>query len=213
MHTYLTYNDPGWHNISTYSGGWLANAGSHALDCVQWALGTDDTGPVEVWAEDKRWDAKITYRYANGVLLKLEHPCAPVGLSVPEAAEKPEEPASQFGAIFHGEGGTLVMHRGRFNTKPISISQQPIKESDLRLYHSDHHLQNWLDCIKSRKPTAAGAEIGHRSCTLCHLGNIARWTGRRLRWDPVQETFPSDAEANAYLERPQRIGFELPNPV
>lgn len=210
MNIYLTYNDPGWHNITTYSGGWLCNAGSHALDCVQWALGTDDTGPVEVWAEDKAWNAKITYRYANGTLLKLEQSSAPMGLKVPGKPEEPEERASEFGAIFYGEKGTLIMHRGRFNTKPIAISQEPIHNGDLRLYHSDHHLQNWLDGIRTRKPCVATEEIGHRSCSVCHLGNIARWTGRKLTWDPVRECFPGDAEANSYLERPQRRGFELP---
>jgi hypothetical protein len=53
-------------------------------------------------------------------------------------------------------------------------------------------------------------EIGHRTATACHIGNIARWLGRRLRWDPVQETFVGDDEANAMLSRPMRAPWELP---
>jgi hypothetical protein len=71
---YLTYNNPGWHNLREYSGGNLANFGSHALDIVQWGLGTDDTGPVEVWAESAHPSARLTYRYANGVKLYLGFP-------------------------------------------------------------------------------------------------------------------------------------------
>jgi len=107
----------------------------------------------------------------------------------------------------------LAMHRGRFNTKPIAISQEPIRDSDNHLYKSDNHLQNWIDCIHSRRPTAADVEIGHRTCTLCHLANIARRTGRRLRWAPQQEVFPDDREANALLERPQRAPYQLPKEI
>ena len=213
MNVYLTYNTPGWHNIRRFSGGWTANAGSHALDMVQWALGTDDSGPVEVWAEGKSFDAPVTFRYAEGVILKLAHSSTPMGVSGFTAAEEPEDQAPVFGAIFHGEKGTMIMHRGRFNTKPIALSKEPIGESDLHLYKSDHHFQNWIDSIKSRQKPAADIEIGQRTCTICHLANIARWTGRRLRWDPKAEVFAGDEGANAYLERPRRAPYQLPDPV
>ena len=210
MHVYLTYNDPGWHNIQTYSGGWLANAGSHALDMVQWALGADEGGPVEVWAEKQSFEAKVALRYANGVLLKLEQ----TGDADARLAKEPRsEWASAFGGIFYGNAGVLVMHRGRFNTKPISISQQPIGENDVDLYRSDHHVQNWIDCMRSRRLPAADVEIGHRTCTVCHLANIARWTGRRLQWDPSQELFPGDQEANALLKRTQHAPYQLPKVI
>ena len=210
MHVYRTYHEPGWHNIRRFSNGWTANAGSHALDMVQWALGTDETGPVEVWAEGKTNDAPVTFRYADGVLLKLAHSSTPMGTSGYDSGETPEDPAPVFGAIFHGEKGTMVMHRGRFNTKPIALSKEPIGESDLHLFKSDHHFQNWIDSIKSREKPAADIEIGHRTCTICQLANIARWTGRRLKWDPKAETFVGDAGADAYLEREQRAGYRMP---
>lgn len=207
MRIYLTYNNPGWHNLQTYSGGWLANAGSHSLDMVQWALGADDSGPVEVWAEKRSFQSKVTLRYANDVLVKLEQG----GDADTRLAKEPGlELASAFGAMFYGDKGFLNMHRGRFNTKPTSIAQEPIRDSDVHLYKSDHHFQNWIDCMRSRRQPAADVEIGHRTCSVCHLANIARWTGRRLRWDPKQELFPGDDEANALLERTQRAPYQLP---
>jgi predicted dehydrogenase len=123
---YLTYNNPGWHGIQTYSGGWLANAGSHALDMVQWALDADGSGPVEVWAEKPSFLSKVTFRYANGVLLKLEQ----AGDADRQLVKSPGlELASCFGAIFYGDKGFLVMHRGRFNTRPISIPRNRSKRA------------------------------------------------------------------------------------
>ncbi len=210
---YRTYINPGWHNLTRYSGGWLNNAGSHALDMVQWALDMDDTGPIEVWAERKSYDSPVTMRYANGVLVKLQHSCAGPGIPPWKSKDEPVDAASQFGAIFVGDKGTLIEHRGRFNTKPIAISQEPIKKTDTHLYNSGHHFQNWINCIKSRERCAADIEIGHRTCTLCHLVNIARQLGRKLRWDPQREIFPDDAEANALLDRPQRAPYQLPETV
>jgi hypothetical protein len=72
------------------------------------------------------------------------------------------------------------------------------------------HIQNWLDCIKSRQRPNADVEIGHRSITICHLLNITRELGRKLHWNPDAERFVDDHEANQLLERPRRAGFELP---
>ncbi len=76
-----------------------------------------------------------------------------------------------------------------------------------------NHILNWLECAKSRAKPVADVAIAHRSVTLGHLGNIARWTGRKLRWDPVQEIFPDDAEANKYLDYERRKPYVLPEHV
>lgn len=210
---YLTYNNPGWHNLREYSGGNLANSGSHALDIVQWGLGTDDTGPVEVWAETAHPSARLTYRYANGVKLHLGFPPELLEKTASGELQEPEEKPSAFGAVFYGERGRLVEHRGRFNTIPIALSQEPLPADAVPLYESRHHFQNWIDCIKSREKPAADVEIGHRACSVCQLGGIARQLGRKLTWDPDKEIFPGDDEANAYLERPQRRPFQLPEVI
>jgi predicted dehydrogenase len=193
---YLTYEKPGWQWIREHSGGLLTNWGAHGLDMVQWALGTDDTGPVEIIPEGNQPNSKVSFRYASGVIVRLNADSDVLG-----------------GGHFIGTEGEMFMNRGKFNTVPIAISQQEIGEGDLRLYHSDDHMQNWLDCIRSRKMPVSDVEVGHRSATLCHLCGIARWLGRPLRWDPEKETFPDDDEANGYLDRPKRAPYQLPDPV
>jgi hypothetical protein len=71
-------------------------------------------------------------------------------------------------------------------------------------------MQDWLDCMRTRKLPLADVEIGHRSVTVCHLANITRRLGRKLRWDSQAERFIGDEEANGLLSRPRRKGYELP---
>ena len=80
----------------------------------------------------------------------------------------------------------------------------------MRLYVSNDHMGNFVDCVRSRKPTICPAEVGHRSVTVCHLGNISlRLGGRRLEWDPEKEQFKGDEEANRMLNRPMRAPWKL----
>jgi predicted dehydrogenase len=196
MHVYLTYNDPGWQRLREYSGGLMTNWGAHGLDMVQWALGTDETGPVEIVPHGHEFNSQVSFRYADGVVVKLQTDSRVLG-----------------GGHFIGEKGELIMTRGKFHTVPIRISQEPLTHADVRLYQSDNHLQNFIDCIKSRQRCVADVEIGHRTATICHLAGIARQLGRPLRWDPEKETFPGDDEANGYLDRPKRKPYQLPDPV
>ena len=109
-----------------------------------------------------------------------------------------------------GEKGKFTLDRGRISSDPEDLALEIMKRRP-RGYDSGH-VSNWLACIKTRKAPNAGVEIGHRSATVCHLGNIARWVGRKLQWDPVKETF-DDPEANQYLDRARREGYELPKQV
>jgi predicted dehydrogenase len=204
--------NPGWMSFRTYSNGEMAGWGAHGLDQVQCALGMDDTGPIEVWTEGPKFDPptytmpesrkrgdkicsqpKIFYRYAGDIVMELGD--GPSG-----------------GGRFYGEKGTLSIDIGKYSVDPASLVTEKVKPDKLAVIRHKH-VQNWLDCIKSRKKPIADVEIGHRSATVCHLGNIARWTGRRLRWDPVKEVFPDDAEANDYLDRQRRKPYELPETV
>jgi predicted dehydrogenase len=204
---------PGWISFRSFSGGEMTGWGAHGLDQIQWALGMDESGPVELWTEGPKFDPptytqpesrsrgekrcgtpKVFFRYAGDVVVELGN--GPAG-----------------GAVFVGEKGTITIDRGRCSSDPPEIAKEPIREGEVRLARSDNHVQNWLDCIKSRQQPVADVEIGHRSATLCHLGNIARWAGRRLRWDPAKEVFPDDADANAWLDRPRRKPYELPETI
>jgi hypothetical protein len=210
---YAPRAQPGWISFRPYSGGEMTGWGAHGLDQIQWALGMDESGPVEIWTEGTPFDPPtytepegrgrgeqacrkpmIFYRYAGGVTLKLDN-------------------GNPGGAIFIGDKGKIEIFRGRVTSNPDGIVKEPIRDDEIHLYESGNHMQNWIDCIKSRKRPICDVEIGHRSSTVCHLGNIARWLGRPLRWDPVKEEFPGDAEANQYVDRPRRKGYELPETV
>jgi predicted dehydrogenase len=202
--------NPGWISFRPWSGGEVTGWGSHGLDQIQWALGTDETGPVEIWTEGGKFAPptythpesrargeklcsvpKVCYRYANGVVVRLEN--GPPG-----------------GAIFRGELGTMTIDRGRYVVEPRDLVEQPEGKGPARI---DVHMQNWLDCIRSRQRPAADVEIGHRTATICHLINIARELGRPLRWDPVKEQFIDDPEANGLLDRSRRAPYTLPEKI
>ncbi|HZT82126.1 MAG TPA: gfo/Idh/MocA family oxidoreductase, partial [Gemmataceae bacterium] len=80
---------------------------------------------------------------------------------------------------------------------------------DLRAYPSDNHRRNWIECIKARRETICPAEVGHRSATVCLLGNIGYWLRRPLRWDPAKERFVDDEEANKLVSREMRAPWKL----
>lgn len=205
--------NPGWISFRPWSGGEVTGWGTHGLDQIQWALGTDETGPVELWTEGGKFQPptytqpesrergdrlcsvpRVCYRYANGIVVRLEN--GPPG-----------------GAIFRGEHGTITIDRGKFTVDPPELGKEPLGPDAIRLYRSNNHLQNWLDCIRTRQRPVADAEIGHRTATICHLINIARELGRPLRWDPEKEEFVDDPEANALLDRPRRPPYTLPETI
>lgn len=182
-------NEAGWISFRPYSGGEMTGWGAHGLDIIQWAMGMDESGPVEVWPEGEGLKCPVSFRYADGALVMLDDK-GPGG-----------------GALFEGESGKILVDRGKYETTPKELAEALIKDGDVRLYQSDDHMANWAQCIRSRNLSVADVEIGHRTATMCHLGNIARWTGRKLRWDPEKESFVDDADANTYLERPMRAPY------
>ena len=196
----------GWMRWRDFAGGEMTNWGAHGVDQIQWALGMDGTGPVEVTPLSAGPNGQVMMRYANGVEVHyvLESGKGPMG-----------------GAIFIGEKGKLEINRNKFTSNPPEIAEALRKKLDvdeeerkwsdnLALWQARWHMQDWLDCIRSRKRPVADVEIGHRSVSVCHLANIARAAARPLRWNPVQEQFIDDQQANSYLDRPRRAEFELP---
>jgi predicted dehydrogenase len=179
---------------------------AHSLDMVQYALGADDTGPVEFWpVEGKDMNARIDFRYANGVEVQSKHP---------GTWKKPLR-GPYLGGIFIGERCKIEINRNKFTTNPPDFVQNPPDPKLAAKWEGDGwvaqgHIENWFDCIKSRAKPNADVEIGHRTVTVGHLINIAREVGRKLRWDPVKEQILDDPEANALLDRPRRKGWELP---
>lgn len=190
-----------WMQWRSYSGGEMTNWGAHGCDQIQWALGMSLTGPVEIWPTGPGPNGKVRMRYANGVVVRYEQEGGPMG-----------------GGIFVGEDCKIEINRNKFTTNPPDFVKDRPDPAVAKAWEGPGwiarpHIQNWLDCIRTRERPNADVEIGHRSITVCHLANIVRELGRRLRWDPDKEVFVDDEEANCYLDRPRRKGFELPNPV
>jgi predicted dehydrogenase len=186
-----------------YSGGQMTNWGAHHLDIVQWALGMDASGPVEATATaeydpQKRYEVPetfhITYRYANGTVVE----CNSGGNKF------------KMGARFEGEKGVIYVNRGALESEPDEILEEPLKDGDVRLYTSKNHHQNWLDCIKSRKDPICDVDIGHHSAIVCHLGNIAVRSGKKVRWDPAREEIVGDADLAKWTTKAYRAPWKLP---
>jgi hypothetical protein len=202
----------------------MTNWGAHSIDMVQYALGMDHTGPVEVWPEielldevekeiDDRWHDKtpplgtledkrmdrmrfcpVSMCYASGTVMRFD----------PSIGE----------IIFHGERGKLFMSRNNYRTEPAGLAPPIDAREQARWKGEGHvarpHLANWIDAIQTRSVPNAPIEIGHRTATVCHLGSIVREIGRPMRWNPQDERFENDDEANRLLSRSRRKGFELP---
>ena len=111
--------------------------------------------------------------------------------------------------IFYGDEGFMMIDRDGYR---VFYRDQKGPSSQRTWVDQGRHYQNFIDCVKSRKHEELIADIeeGHYSSLLCHLGNIAYFTGRRLEFDSSSETFPSDSQANELLYRQYRAGFELP---
>ena len=187
----------GWMGWRDYSGGEMTNWGAHGIDQIQWALGKDGTGPTELWPDGDK--GIIAMKYADGTQVRFEREGAPMG-----------------GAVFIGSECKMEINRNRFATNPAGFVKDPPDPAaqDAKWegegWIARPHIQNWLDCIKTRKLPNADVEIGHRSISVCHLVNITRDLNRKLQWDPEKEQFVGDDEANKLVDRPRRAGFELP---
>ncbi len=196
-----------------YSGGRISDWGAHLIDLAQWAMDNQETGPVEVagtgkfpprdaiWNTAEEFD--LLYRYANGVTMQ-------VWSEVP--ALKFE--GSEGWVMFRGWRAPLRASNPRILTvdippeKQLSHPRVIIKRQDE--LHGGEHL-NFTDAIRLGTPTYAPAEVGHRTATISHLGNIAMQVGRKLSWDPITERINDDDQANQMLSREQRDPWRIEN--
>ena len=183
--------------IREYSGGQTTNFGAHSNDIVQWALGMDDTGPVEFSDRGSEFPPagdlfntaiKVNFRarYANGVELDC-------------FTDK-----RSFGARFEGTDGWLFVNGKDIEASSPAIKDAVIGPNEPRLPVSENHYRNFIDCVKSRQEPIEPVEVGHRTASLCHLGNIAMLLKRPIKWDPKKEEIVGDAEASRLLAPPLR---------
>ncbi len=211
----------GWDLWREYSGHIMTNWGAHHVDMVQYALGMDESGPVEIWPEPEllkpsladAWIAKTPPlgSYMHGLEDRMRF--CPVAMKYANGTTMRFDPTVKE-TVFHGERGKLHLSRNDYWTEPNDLAPPPDAEQQQLWSGAGHvarpHLQNWLDAVRARTEPNAPIEVGHRTATVCHLANLARELRRRLQWDPVKERFVGDDAANRLLSRPRRKGFELP---
>ncbi|WP_439627930.1 Gfo/Idh/MocA family protein [Gemmata sp.] len=190
---------PAWRNYQEYAGGAMADMGAHHFDIAQWAMGMDKSGPVEVVPPENPKSGKgLRFVYASGVVM------------VHNEFEKDKDGKEiKADCVFEGTEGTILVSRGGISSISPDILKTPIAEGDKHVYPSTSHHGNWLECVTSGKETICTAETGHRSATICHLGNIGYRLGRKLTWDPAKETFANDDAANKELSREPRAKWKV----
>ncbi|HEY1495919.1 MAG TPA: Gfo/Idh/MocA family oxidoreductase [Candidatus Solibacter sp.] len=194
------YDRPGWLRCEQFGAGMITGWGAHHIDIAHWAMDVEQSGPIAIAANAEfpksgLWDVHGAFHarldYANGVAVYISEKY-PTGVK------------------FLGDDGWLWVTRGAvIGASDPRILRDGIKPGEIHLHESpknDHHL-DWLTSVQTRKPNAAPAEIGHRSCSACLLAHAGMKLGRPLKWDPAKESFVNDAAANALLARGQRAPY------
>jgi len=183
---------------------------SHSADVIQYALGMEESGPVEFIHPGTGEFPTMTCRYANGTLLHLVDHWGMVKTlykAVPATARL----AGNFGGVFVGEKGwvTSMTTGGDIEGAPEGIFEQmKLKTRHVNPGENNHHA-NWFECIRTRQKPNCSEEIGHRGASLGHLTIIAYRLGRSLKWDPVKEQFLNDEAANRLLSRGMRAPWRI----
>jgi Oxidoreductase family, C-terminal alpha/beta domain/Oxidoreductase family, NAD-binding Rossmann fold len=207
----------GAYHIYDYALGFIAGWGAHPLDLLQWGLNTDHTAPVkyegtgkiaEGGLADTIWTWDVHFEYAHGVPTRFM------------SADVAKEPISGYlptsrpeGTTFFGGEGWVSVSRGActFNLKGrmVDFTQFVFRKNDERVYSGDSQARNFIDCMKSRRPTVNPFESAIRSDTISHLSDIAIRKRRTVRYDPQHERIIDDADASAMLDRPTRQPYVL----
>ncbi|MDF2157683.1 Gfo/Idh/MocA family oxidoreductase [Algoriphagus sp. CAU 1675] len=211
VHPQNDYSRPGWLRHENYGAGMITGWGQHHFDSAAWGMDTELTGPRYIQAvadfpKSGFWnvhgDFMVKAEYENGVTM-LTSGGYPNGIR------------------YEGTEGWIWVSRGSYvasssdpvaqsnNAKALDASdprilQSEIGENEIRLTRSTEHHGNWLDAIQGKGTLLSPVEIGHRACSVCLVTHIAMKLGRKLEWNPTQEVFVNDVEANSYLSRPQR---------
>ncbi|REJ73334.1 MAG: gfo/Idh/MocA family oxidoreductase [Planctomycetota bacterium] len=200
-----------------YSGGKMTDWGAHHVDIAQWAIDQSgpDQGPVSVegtsehpvpfengWpTQEDRYNTAtkfdVTVMFPNGVEMHI-------------VSESPDGN----GILFEGTEGRFHVSRGALKGKPVEdLEANPLPDGAIQEVYGGkepgNHMQNFMDCVKSRETPISDVWSHHRAMTTCHLANIAIRLDRRLEWDPVEQQIIGDSGANQWQTREQRKGYEI----
>jgi len=185
----------GWRWYKEMGGGFTTDWGAHMFDIAQWGLGMDRSGPVEISPVGDGTEF-ISYKYANGVVMTSE----------------PFDEKLTKGVKFTGDKGWIEVSREIFNASdPSFIPATAAADGDGPYETKIPHQVNFIEAVKERKDPVVPVEIGHSSCTVCTLGNIAVALMRTIKWDPATETFVDDTDgaATRMLHYEYRAGYKL----
>ena len=193
-----------WHYNT--GGGQLLDWIGHHGDIAHWGLGFDQTGPSQIEGqgefppEDAVWNTctkyRITLKYPNDVTMIIAG----------------GHPDIRSGTKWIGADGWVWVDRNGFDASKSewkAMKQLPDDQRKVKLYESNNHYRNFLDCVKSRKPTITPVEIAHHSAIPGHLGLIAMLSGRKIKWDAKKERILDDTEAKQLLTRNYRAPWKL----
>jgi predicted dehydrogenase len=194
-----------WRWILDYSGGQLTDWSGHHIDIANWGAGLEHTGPVEisgkgVYPVEGIYNAPVEYdflcKYANGIEMRVANSSRlPLGM----------------GTTWHGDRGWIHVDRGnKLTASDPKILEEVIGDNETRLYKSENHYQNFIDCVRSKKPTIAPVEVAFRAISVGLLGEIAMTTGETIKWDPDKQEIIGNPRARRLLSRPYRQPWTLP---
>jgi len=207
----------GAYHIYDYALGFVAGWGAHPLDIAQWGLDMDHTSPVfyegkgevpqgGLFDTVENWD--IRCRYANGVTMRFMSDR--VAKDVPGLMDDPKKrPFMDHGTTFWGEGGWISVSRGALYASPKELQTARIRDDEKPVIRSTSQGRNFVESIRSRRPTVNPLETAIRSDTISHLSDMVVRLGRPIRWDPDKERIIGDAEAEKRLDRPLRKPWKL----
>jgi len=194
-----------WRWNYNVGGGQLLDWIGHHCDIAHWGLDCDQTGgPIELEAigdfppKNALWNTcgkyRITAKYPNDVTMIIAGGHGDI----------------RGGAKWIGTDGWVWVDRGSFDASNIDWFREiPAAQYKVKLYRSDNHQKNFLDCVKSRQPTITPVETAHHSAIPGHLGLIALLVGRKIKWDSAKEVIVGDEEASRLLSRPYRTPWKL----
>ncbi|MDR3262217.1 MAG: Gfo/Idh/MocA family oxidoreductase [Tannerella sp.] len=185
---------PNWRNYREYGGGMVADWGAHMFDIGQWAMGMDNSGPIEFSPADEKNLIPLTMRYANGTTMTHER-----------SIRKADGNAVRF----IGTDGVIDISRSFLDTIPAKLQDQEIGENEIKLYRNENHYTDFLNSMKTRKQPISTVEIGHRTASVCHIANLCYELNRKLIWNPEKEEFFADNEANKRRSNPLRGSFSI----
>lgn len=195
-----------------YAGGKLMDWGAHHIDIAQWAIGMQNSGPVSI-----EGTSTFPQELKNGYPTRSDTYNMPLKFTVnckfPNGIPM-EIHSKDNGILFEGEKGRIFVNRGKLTGTPVKdLKENPLPEDAItKLYKGNHtgsHMGNFFECLETRKEPQSDAHTHHRTTTTCHLANIALRLKRKINWNPVTEQIIGDEEANGWLKREQRQGFEI----